>query len=146
MMSNASPRGMQDIAWEVGRMILEPGYEPRRPEPVRRLAGLPPGPAGERLRGLSALIASAPDDGALRSWLRENLGPGFLEEVPMERHLEVFRRLCDDIGAHRLESVEQEGPESFLLHLRSERDSGLYLVRLELRQADTRICGLAVER
>ncbi len=146
LMSNASPRGMQDLAWEVGRMVLEPGYEPRLAEPARKLAGLPAGASGERLRGLSALIASAPDDAALGNWLRENLGPGFLEQVPMERHVEVFRRLCNDIGEHRIEAVEQEGPEDFLLHLRSGRDAGLYVLHVQLRPADARIGGLAVER
>ena len=145
-MSNASPRGMQDIAWEVGRMCFDPTYEPPPPRAPRVLDGLPEGAAGARLQALADVLASGADDEALGAWLQENLGPGFLKDVPMAKHLSVFRRLCDDIGSNRIESVEQLGTEEFVLRLRSERDQALYRFEVQLRPSDARIGGLGVER
>ncbi len=146
LMSNASARGMQDLAWDIGRMAFDPAFDPRVPQPARALPGLPDGPAGERLRALSALLAAGGDDAALTAWLQENLGPGFLEDFPLERHLQVFRMLCDDIGAHVLEGVAELSPGEYELRLRSERDHEVTRLTVELRPGDARIAGLGAER
>jgi CubicO group peptidase (beta-lactamase class C family) len=144
--SNASPRGMQDLAWEIGRMCFDPAYEPKLRLGGRRLAGLPEGAAGDRLRSLCERIGGPFEDGALRAWLEANLGPGFLKDRPMEKHLSVFRTLCADIGANRVDAVEQLGPEEFELRLCSLRDQGFYRLTVQLRPSDFKIAGLAVER
>ncbi len=146
LMSNASARGMQDLAWEIGRMAFDPDYEPQPPQPPRTLPGPPDGPVGERLRALSAVFASGSDDAALTAWLQANLGPGFLQDVPLERHLAVFRQLCADIGANRIESLEQLGPEEYVLRLRSERDRAVHRLQVQLRPTDARIGGLGADR
>jgi CubicO group peptidase (beta-lactamase class C family) len=146
LMSNASARGMQDLAWEIGRMAFDPDFEPRVPQPARALPGLPDGPAGERLRALCALLASGGDDATLTAWLQANLGPGFFEDFPLERHLEVFRGLCADVGAHRIEGVAELGPGEYELTLRSERDQAVTRLQVALRPADARIAGLGAER
>jgi CubicO group peptidase (beta-lactamase class C family) len=146
LLSNASARGMQDLAWEIGRMAFDPAHEPRVPQPARALPDLPGGPAGERLRALCAVLASGGDDAALTAWLMANLGPGFLEDFPLERHLQVFRRLCTDVGAHRLEGVAELGPDEYELRLRSERDQAVTRLFVQLRPSDARIAGLGAER
>jgi len=146
LLSNASARGMQDLAWEIARMAFDPGYEPAPPQPARTLPGLPDGPAGERLRALCALLATGGDDATLTTWLQANLGPGFLEDFPLERHLEVFRMLCADVGAHRIEGVAEMGPGEFELRLRSERDQVVTRLSVQLRPGDARIAGLGAER
>jgi CubicO group peptidase (beta-lactamase class C family) len=142
LLSNASARGMQDTAWEIGRMCLDPDYEPRAREAGQPLGGLPEGPAGERLRALSELLGSAPDDAALRAWLEANLNPSFLVAVPLERHLDVFRQLCTDIGANRIESIEQV-PLGYFLNLRSELDQGLHRIQVGLNPSNARIWSLS---
>jgi len=146
LMSNASLRGMQDMAWEVGHMIFDPHYEPRMVQPAKSLAGLPAGAAGDRLKSLLAIISSGGDDAALKSWLQKNLGPGFLKDQPMERHLSAFKQAHKDIGAHHIERIEQLGPEEYALHLRSDHDKSLFRVMVQLRPSDALIGGLGVEK
>jgi CubicO group peptidase (beta-lactamase class C family) len=146
LMSNASRRGRQDIAWEVGRMVFDPSYRPSVGRPVEVLAGLPEGPMGERMRSLSNIIASPGDDAELRTWLRANLGPGFLADVPMEQHLAVFKQLRKDIGANTIDRVERSGPDEFALQLMSVKDSSRYRVLMQLRPSDALISGLGVEK
>ena len=146
LMSNASRRGMQDIAWEVGHMLFDPAYEPQLVEAPKALAGLPTGPAGDRLKALITVIASGGSDKEMTAWLEQNLGPGFLKDWPMERHLSAFKQMHADIGAAHLESVEQSGPEEYVLHLRSDGDKGIHRVMVQLRPSDSLISGIGVER
>lgn len=146
LMSNASVRGMQDIAWQVGRMVFNPAYVPEVVQPAKLLTAVPSGPGGDRMKALSAIIAETNDDAALKAWLQANLGPGFLQDVPMERHVAVFKQLRADIGANTIESVEQLGPEEYALKLRSAGNKGLFRVMLQLRPNDARIGGMGVEK
>jgi CubicO group peptidase (beta-lactamase class C family) len=146
LMSNASKRGMQDIAWEIGRMVFDPAYVPSVGQAAQVLAGVPDGPMGERMKALSTIIASTGDDAALSGWLRANLGPGFLADVPLERHLSVFKQLRKDIGANTIERVEQLSPEEFALRLKSAKDGALFRVMMQLRPSDALISGLGVAK
>lgn len=101
---------------------------------------------GERMRSLSNIIASPGDDAELRTWLRANLGPGFLADVPMEQHLAVFKQLRKDIGANTIDRVERSGPDEFALQLMSVKDSSRYRVLMQLRPSDALISGLGVEK
>jgi CubicO group peptidase (beta-lactamase class C family) len=145
MMSNASARGMQDVAWEVGRMVFDPTYQPRLPQASRTLTSIPEGAFGDRLKALSAIIGSGGDDAQLTTWLQNNLGPGFLKDIPMERHVGMFKQLHTDIGEHSVETVEQVSPEEFALRLRGTRDQRLFRVLVQLRPSDAKISGLGVE-
>lgn len=146
LMSNANQRGMQDLAWDVGRMVFDDAYAPHPPQPAKALAGVPEGPAGERMKALSAVIGAEGDDARLREWFTEHFGPGFLNDIPMDRHLSVFNQLRADIGPNRIERVEQLGPEEFAVLLVSERDQSRWRVMMQLRPIDARIGGLGVER
>ena len=72
LMSNASMRGMQNIAWEVGHMIFDPHYQPEVARQPKALAGIPQGPMGERMQAFSAIVASSGDEGNLKTWLQAN--------------------------------------------------------------------------
>ena len=146
LMSNANKRGMQDMAWEVGRMVFDPNYAPKPGQAAQVLAGVPAGPMGERMKALSAIIAATGDDGALGAWLRANLGPGFLADVTLERHLSVLKQLRTDIGANTIEHVERVSPEEFTLKLKSAKDGAVYRVMMQLRPSDALISGLGVEK
>ena len=146
LMSNASVRGMQDIAWQVGRMVFDPTFKPEVVQATRSLDGVPEGQAGDRMKALSAIIGSTGDDAALKTWIEENLGPGFLQDVPMERHMAMFKRMRADIGANNIEALEQLGPEEYAVKLRSTKDKGLYRIMLQLRPSDARIGGMGVEK
>jgi CubicO group peptidase (beta-lactamase class C family) len=146
LMSNASVRGMQDVAWQVGRMMFDPTFKPEVVQPTQALEGVPNGPAGDRMKALSAIIASDGDDATLTTWLQENLGPGFLQDMPIERHVSMFKRMRADIGANTIEAVEQIGPEEFALKLRSVKSKALFRVMLQLRPSDARIGGMGVEK
>ena len=146
LMSNANKLGMQDIAWEVGRMVFDPTYEPSIPGAAEVLTSIPDGPMGERMRGLSSVISTTTSDAELASWLRDNLGPGFLADVPMEQHITIFKQLRSDIGAHDVAGVERMSPEEFVLRLKSKRDGGVYRVMMQLRPSDALISGLGVEK
>lgn len=145
LMSNANQRGMQDLAWEVGRMVFDSTYAPRVPEAAKALAGVPDGPAGERMKAFSAIIGAQGDDAALKSWFAENFGPGFLNDFPMEQHLSVFKDMRVDIGANTIAGVEQLNAEEFTLVLVSASNQSRWRVMMQLRPSDARIAGLGVE-
>ncbi len=145
LMSNANQRGMQDFAWEVGRMVFDTTYTPAVPQ-AKVLEGIPEGPFGDRMKAFSAIIAGTGDDEALKAWFAENFGPGFLADFPMEQHLSVFKRMRAGIGPNRIDRVEQLGPEEFSVLLVSEGDESKWRVTMQLRPSDARIGGLGVER
>ena len=146
LMSNANKRGMQDIAWEIGRMVFDPAYVPKMGLATQMLSAVPEGPMGERMKALSGIIGATSDDATLSAWLKANLGPGFLNDVPIERHLSVFKQLRTDIGPNTIERVEQLGPEEFALKLSSAKDGTVYRVMMQLRPSDALISGLGVEK
>ncbi len=146
LMSNANQRGMQDLAWEVGRMVFDPTYVPSMPQAAKALEGVPEGPAGDRMKALSAIIAGTGDDEELKAWFAEHFGPGFLADFPMEQHLSVFKQLRTDIGPNHIERVEQLGPDEFALLLVSDGDQSRWRVMMQLRPSDARIGGLGVEK
>ncbi len=146
LMSNASKRGMQDLAWEVGRMVFDPDYQPPVPGAAETLSSIPDGPMGDRMKGLSTVISADGTDAQLESWLRKNLGPGFLADIPMEKHITIFKQLRSDIGAHDIAGVERMAPEEFALHLKSKKDGTQYRVVVQLRPSDALISGLGVEK
>ena len=146
LMSNANQRGMQDIAWEVGRMVFDPAYVPTPMQAPKVLAGVPEGPIGARMNALSSVIAATGSDVELQAWFTEHFGPGFLNDVPMEQHLAVFKQLRTDIGANVITAVEQVGPEEYGMILTSAADSTRYRVSMQLRPSDARISGLGVEK
>ena len=146
LMSNANKRAMQDIAWHIGRMCFDPSFEPPVPQDAKMLDGPPAGPVGDRMKALSTIIGSTGDDAQLTAWLKENLGPGFFEDFPLERHLTVFAQLRKDIGPNAIESVQQTGPEEYEVKLRSQGDQGLFRIMMQLRPSDARIAGLSVEK
>ena len=146
LMSNANKRGMQDIAWEVGRMVFDPAYQPSIPGAAEMLLSIPDGPMGDRMKGLSSLISTIGTDAELASWLRNNLGPGFLADVPMEQHLTIFKQLRSDIGAHDIAGVERMNPEEFALRLKSKKNGGTFRMMVQLRPSDALISGLGVEK
>lgn len=145
LLSNASARGMQDLAWELGRMVFDSTYAPRLPQSARALEGLPEGPVGDRMKALSAVIAHGGDDATLAAWLKENLGPGFLEMMPIEEHVGMFKRLHADIGAHTINGVEQLSPEEYVLTMKRSEGKGRFRIMLQVRPVDARIAGMGVE-
>lgn len=146
LMSNANKRGMQDVAWEIGRMVFDPTYRPRIGEPSELLPAIPDGPMGDRLKALSAVIAAKSTDTGMKEWFRANFGPGFLADVPMEQHLTIFKQLRADIGPHEIAGVERVNPEEYALRLKSEKDGGVYRIMVQLRPSDALISGLGVEK
>ncbi|MBP7516136.1 MAG: serine hydrolase, partial [Flavobacteriales bacterium] len=146
LMSNANKRGMQDIAWDVGRMVFDPAYQPSIPGAAEMLLSIPDGPMGDRMKGLSSVISTIGTDAELASWLRNNLGPGFLADVPMEQHLTIFKQLRSDIGAHDIAGVERMNPEEFALRLKSKKNGGTFRMMVQLRPSDALISGLGVEK
>jgi hypothetical protein len=130
----------------VARMVFDPTYVPQQRMPKAEvLQGLPADAAGDRLKALSTIIAEGGSDAVLTTWLEANLGPGFLKDVPMERHLAMFKRVHADIGAHTIEAVERSGPEEYVLKLRSAK-GGLFSVLVQIRPSDARISGMGVEK
>ncbi len=146
LMSNANKRGMQDLAWEVGRMVFDPTYQPRMGEPSELLPAIPDGPMGDRLKALSAVLEAKSTDTELKEWFRANLGPGFLADVPMEQHITIFKQLRADIGTHEIAGVERVNPEEFALRLKSAVHGGTYRLMVQLRPSDALISGLGVEK
>lgn len=146
LMSNASPRGMQDLAWEVGRTLLIPGHKPELPGKSTVLEGVPDGPIGERMRAFSAVVAASRTDEELKAWFGEHFGPGFLNDIPMEQHLSVFKQLREDIGANTISGVEQVGPDEYALLIASSKNGSRFRVMMQLRPSDARIAGLGVEQ
>lgn len=146
LMSNANQRGMQDMAWEVGRMVFDPGYAPALPKSATVLGNVPQGPAGDRMKALSAIIGSEGPDAELEAWFTEHFAPGFLKDFPMAQHLTVFKRLRADIGPNRIDRVEQLGPEEYALVLVSAKDQQAWRIMMQLRPSDARISGLGVEQ
>ena len=146
LMSNANKRGMQDIAWEVARMIFDPAYRPSIGGTVETLPTIPDGPMGDRMKALSSVIAAKGSDAELEVWFKANFGPGFLEDVPMEQHRSIFKQLRTDIGAHTVEAVERINPEEFALRLKSAKNGGVYRIMVQLRPSDALISGLGVEK
>lgn len=63
----------------------------------------------------------------------------------MERHIAVFKRVHEDIGAHTITAVERAGTEEYVIKLRSEK-GGRFRVMVHLRPSDARISGMGVER
>jgi cyanophycinase-like exopeptidase len=126
-------------------MVFDSSYVPRLPEPAKVLDGVPEGAVGERMMALSAIIGSTGGEHELKAWFAEHFGPGFLNDIPMDQHLSVFNRLRADIGANRIDAVEQLGPEEFAVVLMSARDQGRWRVMMQLRPSDARISGLGVE-
>jgi len=100
---------------------------------------------GERLKALSAVLSGAGTDANLEPWLKANLGPGFLADVPMEEHLSIFKQLRTDIGTHDVVGVERAGPDEFILKLKSAKDGAIRRVTVQLRPSDALISGLGVE-
>ncbi len=146
LMSNANQRGMQDVAWEIGRMVFDPAYRPRIGGAGEALPSIPEGPMGDRLKALSAVIAAGGSDAELHAWFRSNFGPGFLADVPMKQHLTIFQQLHADIGEHGIAGVERIGPEEFALRLKSRKDGAVYRIVVQLRPSDALISGLGVEK
>lgn len=146
LMSNANKRGMQDIAWDVARMLFDPVYEPRIAGVGEVLPRIPDGPMGDRMKALSSVIAANGGDAELEAWFHANLGPGFLADVPMSQHLSVFKQLRTDIGTHSVTAVERIDPEEFALRLKSTSDGSIYRVMVRLRPSDALISGLGVEK
>lgn len=142
LMSNASIRGMNDLAWQLGRMVVDTGFRPEVPRPAIAMSGPPDGPIGDRMRSLAAIIGST---GELEEWLNENLGPGFYADVPLEQHLAAFQRMRKDIGPNDLGNIERLSDEEFVLELVSRATGKRFRVRLQLRPTDARISGLGVE-
>lgn len=145
LMSNAAPKGMQDLAWEIGRTLLVPGYKPELPQPGRKLAGVPDGPVGGTMKALSAIIAATGTDDELKAWFADHFGPGFLSDIPMEEHLAVFKQLRADIGVHSIDGVEQVSDDGYSLYMVSKRDGRRYRVSIQVRPSDSKISGLGME-
>lgn len=146
LMSNASPRGMQDLAWEVGRTLLIPGHMPELPGKSTALEGVPNGPLGDRMKAFSTVVGATGTDAELEAWFGENFGPGFLNDIPMEQHLSAFKRMRADIGANTITGVEQLGPEEYALLITSSKTGNRFRVMMQLRPSDARIAGLGVEQ
>ncbi|MBK9176631.1 MAG: hypothetical protein IPM46_09920 [Flavobacteriales bacterium] len=85
-------------------------------------------------------IREARDD-ELKARFTEHFGPGFLNDIPMDKHLSVFKQLRADIGTNRIERVEQLSPEEFAVLLVSERDQSRWRVMMQSRRIDARISG-----
>ncbi|MBK6627936.1 MAG: beta-lactamase family protein [Flavobacteriales bacterium] len=145
VMSNADQRGMQDLAWDLGRMVFDSTYAPRLPQAATALEGVPDGPVGDRMKALSAMIAAGGDDAVLAAWLMENLGPGFLDMMLIGEHVGMFKRLHADIGAHTIEGVEQLSPEEYVLKVKRSVGNGRFRILLQMRPVDARIAGMGVE-
>lgn len=146
LMSNANARGMQDLAWELGRMVFDPAYVPRVPTKPEPLASPPQGPMGDRLLALSRIIGSSGSDEELKSWFANNFGPGFLHDMPMEQHLAVFKRLRADLGPNTIASLERSGEDEFVLHLVGNKDHRRFRMLVQLRPSDALISGIGVEQ
>jgi CubicO group peptidase (beta-lactamase class C family) len=146
LMSNASRRGMQDIAWEVGRTLFDPTYEPKALEPPKVMADLPANAAGDRMKALLKIISTGGSDAELTAWLEANLGPGFLKDWPMADHVAVFKRMHMEMGEPTIRSVEQVGSEEYIVHIISSVDDKPYRLVVQLRPGDALIGSLGVEQ
>lgn len=97
--SNSSKRGMQDVAWELGRMILIPGYEPEirtyDPIPVS-LSDIAYPDYRATFNNLIGFFESQ-DKSGVKAFIELNLGPGLLEGMPMEQHVALFELLGKDL-------------------------------------------------
>ncbi|MEO8066871.1 MAG: serine hydrolase domain-containing protein [Flavobacteriales bacterium] len=145
LMSNAAPKGMQDLAWEIGRTLLVPGYKPQLQQPGKMLPGVPDGPVGETMKALSAIIAATGSDEELKTWFADHFGPGFLNDFPMKEHVAVFKQLRTDIGTNTIGQVEQVSADEYKLELVSAKDGRRYHVTMQVRPSDSKISGLGVE-
>ncbi len=145
LMSNASRRGMQDIAWDIGRTLFDPTYEPKALEPPKVMADLPTNAAGDRMRALMKIISTGGTDAELTDWLEANLGPGFLKDWSMADHVAVFKRMHTEMGDPKLRSVEQVGSEEYIVHVTSSVDNKPYSLMVQLRPSDALIGSLGVQ-
>lgn len=111
--SNASKRGMQDVAWELGRMILNPGYEPeiKNFNPVAiDIKEIANPEYRTTLEDLIRYLESGTSD-ATTDFVLNHLGPGLLESMPMDEHLTLFnsfRQVLNGSKYHHMMSVGQE--------------------------------------
>jgi CubicO group peptidase (beta-lactamase class C family) len=119
--SNASKRGMQDVAWELGRMILIPGYEPeiREYDPVPVF--LKDIENQDYLSTLSNIIAlfEGRDKNGTKKFIQSNLGPGLLESMPLEQHVALFEDLRKSLDGSIYEELLRAGNE-FYMHFKLE--------------------------
>lgn len=144
LLSNASARGMQETAWKVGRMVFDPEFDPQVGSSEQPLEPLPDGPQGERLKALSAIIQGG-DRATTEAFLKNNLGPGFLSDMPLQEHMRMFQQMQKEIGKHSIEGVQRMNPEEFILLLRSDASKKRIRVQVQLRPKDALISGLGVE-
>jgi hypothetical protein len=113
LQSNASKRGQDDVAWELGRMMLIPGYESEirnyNPVPVTIEE------AEKRINSktVSNLIAFAQGNysGSTGTFVKENLGPGFLQSMPLEEHVSMFNSLRNDLKGAKFRELLHAGNE-----------------------------------
>jgi|GEM_PF-1412078 len=123
LQSNASKRGRQDVAWELGRMMLIPGYQPEirsnnlvstTVEDVERTY---------RTKTVSNFIAYAEEkfSGTTESFVKENLGPGFLQSMPIQKHVSMFDMVLKDLSGGKFKEMLKSGEE---LEFRYEMPNG----------------------
>ncbi|MFM9984673.1 MAG: serine hydrolase domain-containing protein [Flavobacteriales bacterium] len=114
--SNASKKGMQDVAWELGRMMLIPGYEPeiRQYDPVP--VTLKDIQNEDYIATISNLIGfmEGRDKSTNKEFIQANLGPGLLESLPMKEHLELFTQIRKTLDGARYQDMLEAGNEFYL--------------------------------
>ncbi|MFN0030971.1 MAG: serine hydrolase domain-containing protein [Flavobacteriales bacterium] len=109
LQSNASKRGQQDVAWELGRMMLIPGYEPEIKSYNPKPTTVDEVEKQFNTKTISALIgfATGKYTGTTETFVQDNLGPGLLQSMPLAEHTGMFDMLKKDLtGATFLELLQ----------------------------------------
>jgi Beta-lactamase len=114
--SNSSKEGMQDVAWELGRMINIPGYEPELRSYTLLPVTLQQAEQQCQCSTISALIDCIAGNGKLETFLQQNLGPGFLNAFPLEEHVAIFSDVRKELAEMSMTSILMAGEEVQLLY------------------------------
>jgi CubicO group peptidase (beta-lactamase class C family) len=114
--SNASKRGMQDVAWELGRMILIPGYEPEIHEYDPVPVFIKDIQNADYIQTLGNVIGfvEGRDKSSNKEFIQNNLGPGLLESMPMDEHIDLFTQIRKTMDSAQYQDMLQAGNEFYL--------------------------------
>ncbi|HEX9937311.1 MAG TPA: S41 family peptidase [Longimicrobium sp.] len=112
------------------------------PAAARAQARLPETPAGRRAAALFQTVMSG-DTMAVRAFVAEQMA-GEFQEMPMERHQQMFARLRGSLGSYQITSVREQ-PNGLVLIVNGVR--GPLRISMEVEPAPPhRIAGLGVGR
>jgi len=106
--------------------------------------GLPSSNTGRRSAALLEAI-NRMDDAYSRKFIKTNFAPEFLNQFPLEKHLDQFHKMHQDVGKLELLGAMKTGMNSARIKVRSIESGKVFKIQIELEEHEPyRIVGISV--